>query len=80
MGTLQVGRYGDILVVDGNPLDDVRILQDQKKIAFIFKGGEAVDRTPVPPRNRMKYERGFAVSTKRLRRDPETLDAFASVL
>ncbi len=80
VGTLQVGRYGDILLVEGNPLADVRILQDPKKIALILKGGEEVDRTPSPPRNRLKHERGFAVSTKRLRRDRETLDGFASVL
>ena len=78
VGTLQVGRFGDILLVDGNPLDDVRILQDPKKISTIFKAGEEVDRTPVPPRIRMAHERGFAVSMKRLRRDRQTLNGYAS--
>lgn len=73
VGTLTVGSLGDVLLVDGNPLDDVRILQDPKKIVAIFKGGEPVARTPVPLRQRLAHERGFAVSTQRLRRDPETL-------
>ena len=79
VGTLQVGCFGDILLIDGNPLEDVRILQDPKKIAAIFKGGAEVDRTPVRPRIRMPHERGFTVSVKRLRRDRETLGGYASV-
>jgi imidazolonepropionase-like amidohydrolase len=79
VGTIQVGRFGDILVVDGNPLDDVRILQDPKKIVTIFKEGIEVDRTPVKARIRMGHERGFAVSAKRLRRDRQTLAGYASV-
>ena len=78
VGTLQLGRYGDVLLVDGNPLDDVRILQDRNKITAIFKGGEEVDRSPVPERPRMTHERGFAVSSKRLRRDRQTQAAYAS--
>jgi imidazolonepropionase-like amidohydrolase len=78
VGTLKVGCLGDILIVDGNPLDDVRILQDPKKITAIFKGGEEVMRKPVPLRPRMGHERGFAVSTRYLRRDPETLRGFSS--
>src|SRR3984957_10907431 len=76
VGTLQVGRFGDILLVDGDPLADVRILQDPKKILAIFKGGREVDRTPVPPRTRMAHERGFAVSMKRLRPDREKLSGY----
>jgi imidazolonepropionase-like amidohydrolase len=78
VGTLQVGCYGDILLVDGNPLEDVRILQDRNRISAIFKGGEEIDRAPVPERPRLMHERGFAVSSKRLRRDPQTQNAYAS--
>ena len=78
VGTLQVGRYGDILLVDGNPLDDVRILQNANKIVAIFKGGQEVDRTPVPERPRMMHERGFSVSAKCLRRNRQTSAAYAS--
>ncbi len=78
VGTLQIGRFGDILLVEGNPLDDVSILQKRDKIVAIFKGGEEVSRARVPERPRMMHERGFAVSAKRLRRNPETSAAYAS--
>lgn len=45
----------------------------------IFKGGEEIIRTPVPPRTRMGHETGFAVSTRRLERNPETLQGFAGL-
>jgi imidazolonepropionase-like amidohydrolase len=35
-GTLEVGKWADIIAVDKNPLDDVRVLQDVK---FVMKGG-----------------------------------------
>ena len=78
VGTLEIGRFGDILLVDGDPLQDVRILQSPRRIAAVFKGGEEVDRAPVALRTRMSHERGFTVSTKRLRRDPGTLHGYAS--
>jgi len=38
-GTLEEGKYADLLVVDGNPLADVRILQDQSRITAVMKDG-----------------------------------------
>lgn len=35
-GTLEPGKWADIIAVDKNPLDDIRILQDVK---FVMKGG-----------------------------------------
>lgn len=40
-GTLVAGTLADVLVVDGDPLADVRVLQDHSKIS-VYKGGEAV--------------------------------------
>ena len=36
LGTLQVGKLADVIVVDGNPLSDIRSL---KNIIHVFKGG-----------------------------------------
>jgi imidazolonepropionase-like amidohydrolase len=45
-GTLEAGKYADLIVVDGNPLEDIRILQDKSKIKCVMKGGEILtDRT-----------------------------------
>lgn len=76
VGSLTVGCYGDLLIVDGDPLQDVRILQDPKKITAIFKGGQEIERVAVPPRRRMGHESGFAVSGRRLERDLETLQGY----
>jgi imidazolonepropionase-like amidohydrolase len=35
-GSLEVGKWADIIAVDKNPLDDVRVLQDVK---FVMKAG-----------------------------------------
>jgi len=78
VGSLESGKVADILLVEGNPLDDVRILQDRARIRAVFKGGVEVLREPVATRPRLGHERGFAVSTHRLRRDAETLRPYAS--
>jgi imidazolonepropionase-like amidohydrolase len=39
LGTLEKGRLADLVVVDGNPLDDVKILFDPARIALVLKGG-----------------------------------------
>jgi imidazolonepropionase-like amidohydrolase len=44
-GTIEKGKEADILLVDGNPLRDIKILQDTRKILMIMKGGNIeVDR------------------------------------
>lgn len=44
-GTLQVGKEADLLIVDGNPLDDIRILNNAAKKNLVVKAGEAVGGT-----------------------------------
>lgn len=41
VGTLQPGKFADLLVVDGNPLDDVSILEDKSNLLMILQGGRA---------------------------------------
>jgi imidazolonepropionase-like amidohydrolase len=40
IGTLAAGKYADLLIVDGNPLADISILEDRNRITHIMKGGE----------------------------------------
>ena len=40
-GSLVPGKLADLLVVDGNPLDDVAILQDRSKLLLILQAGRA---------------------------------------
>jgi imidazolonepropionase-like amidohydrolase len=57
VGKLEAGRYADLLVVDGDPLKDITLLQKKSHFDYVFKEGKSVDLTPVPPRKRQWYER-----------------------
>jgi imidazolonepropionase-like amidohydrolase len=45
VGTVQDGQIADLLVVDGNPLHDVRMLQDRSRLKLIMKDGVAYKST-----------------------------------
>jgi imidazolonepropionase-like amidohydrolase len=47
LGTLEPGKVADLVVLDGNPLDDVR---NYRRIAEVVKGGVVVDRSALPHR------------------------------
>lgn len=40
IGTLEKGKLADLIVLDGNPLDDISILQKKEKILAIMKEGQ----------------------------------------
>jgi imidazolonepropionase-like amidohydrolase len=40
LGTLLKGKRADLIVVDGDPLADVRILQDAARIRVVVKDGK----------------------------------------
>ena len=46
VGTLEKGRYADLIAVDGDPLTDVKVLEN---VRFVMKGGEVV-RNDIPRR------------------------------
>jgi imidazolonepropionase-like amidohydrolase len=39
VGTVEVGKQADLLLVDGDPLADISVLADVEKLAVILKGG-----------------------------------------
>jgi imidazolonepropionase-like amidohydrolase len=41
-GALEAGRMADLLVVDGDPLADIRLLQDRQRLALVLKEGRPV--------------------------------------
>jgi cytosine/adenosine deaminase-related metal-dependent hydrolase len=42
VGSIEIGRYGDLVGVIGDPLTDISCLQT---IAFVMKGGEVIKNT-----------------------------------
>jgi len=45
IGTVEPGKLADLILVDGDPLADIRLLQDTERIKLVIKGGRtAVDR------------------------------------
>lgn len=43
VGAIAIGRYGDLIAVDGDPLDDVSQLT---RVTFVMKGGEVIKAAP----------------------------------
>lgn len=41
LGALTPGKIADVLVVDGDPLDDIRVLQSRDRIHMVMKAGKA---------------------------------------
>jgi imidazolonepropionase-like amidohydrolase len=47
LGTLEAGKIADIVAVDGDPLADIRVLQERKRIQLVMKEGDIyIDRRP----------------------------------
>ena len=45
VGMLRKGMLADLLVVDGDPLTDVRILQDRERLRLIMQDGAIIKDT-----------------------------------
>jgi imidazolonepropionase-like amidohydrolase len=45
IGSVEPGKYADLIVVKGNPLKDLRIFQNQDNLHLIMKGGRAYKQT-----------------------------------
>ncbi|MED4128482.1 metal-dependent hydrolase family protein [Shouchella miscanthi] len=39
VGTIEAGKWADVIIVNGNPLDDIHILENPEHITFVMKDG-----------------------------------------
>ena len=45
IGTVETGKLADLFIIDGDPLSDIKILQEKDRIKQVLLGGKAfVDR------------------------------------
>jgi len=49
IGTLKPGKLADLLVIEGNPLHDIALLEDPRNISHVMKGGRFVRRPVAEP-------------------------------
>lgn len=62
-GEVVAGKLADLLVLDGNPLDDVALLQDGRRIERVYKGGRLVAGSLAPRREEL--ELGYALAAEK---------------
>jgi imidazolonepropionase-like amidohydrolase len=47
LGKIQPGYYADCILVDGNPLEDIKVLQDHEKLNVIVVNGRVHKSSPL---------------------------------
>ncbi len=45
VGVLEAGRFADVLVLEGNPLENIRLLEERARLRLVMKGGRAFTNT-----------------------------------
>ncbi len=50
IGSIQEGKLADLVVIDGDPLADIRVLQDKSKLRWVILDGEPVAGCDAPVR------------------------------
>ena len=59
VGALTAGRWADLVVLDGSPLDDIGILLDRDRMQRVMRGGKTIDAAPRAYLDRQVSEFGF---------------------
>ncbi len=67
LGSLGPGKLADLIIIDGDPLADIRLLQDMARIRLVLQGGRAVAGTLCDSARERQQPRGgggaFAVTS-----------------
>jgi imidazolonepropionase-like amidohydrolase len=80
IGTLEEGKLADILIVNGDPLQDIQVLQNPAAIEAIYKDGNEVDRSaPLPNPTTYPWQKSLVVWPGDQRPDYEYVRRHAKV-
>jgi len=73
VGRLAPGMLADLLVVNGDPTQDISVLQHPERFDMVMQGGRIVDTTtPIPERHVWSFERHKMYLPGRFMFDPKT--------
>lgn len=53
LGVVKVGAYADVLIWNGNPLKDIKTIEDESKLTLIVKDGVIYKNTTVPATDKL---------------------------
>jgi hypothetical protein len=76
-GTVEAGKLADLLVVDGDPLADIAILQDRSRLALVMKDGKVMVNTLGLPQELQPLP-DFTMDIERIQRAKAILDPMPS--
>jgi hypothetical protein len=68
-GQLTPGALADVIVVNGDPLSDIRVLQDRRNIEVVIKGGSPVQFREEEIETRWTHDRALVYSTEHMTYD-----------
>jgi imidazolonepropionase-like amidohydrolase len=77
LGCLRPGAFADLLVVDGNPLEDIAILQDRSRLALVMKDGQVMVNTLGLPQELQPLP-DFTMEIERIQRAKAGVDPMPS--
>lgn len=66
VGTVAPGMLADVIVVDGDPLRDIKVLQQRDRIEAVFKDGKRVEFDEASERIRWPYDRAQLISAEEI--------------
>jgi imidazolonepropionase-like amidohydrolase len=69
IGQLSPGAFADVIVVNGDPARDIRVLQDKRNIQIVIKGGSVLQFRDKEIETRWTHDRGLIYSIEHMTYD-----------